>query len=182
MTRNIVRNEYFSWLCDLVCGDRFASTISYDMLLNHLHATEFRYLHTRDRNRAEDGKSLRYRFVLEYGYPNRILEYLDGPCSVLELMVAIALHIEEKIMDDPLVGNRTKQWFWGMATSLGLGSSYNDRYDASYVDMVLNRFLDRQYEPNGKGGLFTVKRHEDDMREIEIFRQMCAYVNSITYS
>jgi hypothetical protein len=110
------------------------------------------------------------------------VDYLEGPCTVLELTVAIALHIEERIMDDPLVGNRTSQWFWGMMTSLGLGYMNDNRYDPAYVDEVLDKFMNRQYEPNGKGGLFTVKKHENDMRKIEIFSQLCAYVNSITYN
>lgn len=181
MTLDDVRNSYFKWMCDLVCGDRFADEISFSKLLMHLHNTEFRWIHARDKNRAEDGKSLRYRFGLDLDIPSYITDELDGPCSVLELIVAIALHIEERIMDDPMVGNRTRQWFWGMITSLGLGSMHNDRYDRQYVDDILKRFLDRRYEPNGKGGLFTVKNHEYDMRDIEIYGQMCAYVNSITY-
>ena len=91
-------------------------------------------------------------------------------------MVALALRCEETIMDDPTLGNRTGQWFWGMITSLGLGSMSDDKYDKAYVNAIISRFLSRDYEPNGKGGLFTVKNCEQDMRDIEIWHQ---YLNSI---
>ena len=42
-----------------------------------------------------------------------ISAYLDNKtCSVLEMMIALAIRCEEHIMDDPDVGNRTGQWFW----------------------------------------------------------------------
>lgn len=51
-----------------------------------------------------------------------IASYLDNrPCSVLEMIIALAIRLEEHIMDDPDIGNRTGQWFWDMIVSLGLG-------------------------------------------------------------
>ena len=64
MTKNEIKNEYFNWMCELVCGDRYAVTISYRKLLMRLHDTEFTYLIERDSNRANDGMQLRYRFAI----------------------------------------------------------------------------------------------------------------------
>lgn len=179
MTRDEVINEYFEWLCGLVCGHRNSTQVMFDKLLTRLHSIEFRYLIPRDQNRAEDGMDLRWRFAWEHGM-NMVPTCLDGPCSVLEMMVALSLHCEEDIMDNPNYGNRTGQWFWGMIVNLGLGAMTDKRYDKEEVDDIIHRFLDREYEPNGKGGLFTVRNCDCDMRDIEIQYQLYRYLNSIT--
>lgn len=135
----------------------------------------------RDRNRAEDGVSLRYRFAAYYNIDEMdAMNALDEPCSILEMMIALAIRCEENIMDDPHVGNRTSQWFWGMIVSLGLGSMTDIRFDRSAVDIIIGRFLEREYEPNGKGGLFTIRHCERDLRDVEIWYQLCWYLDSIT--
>ena len=174
-----VVNAYFDWMYNLVSGRRFASGISYRKLLMHLHDVEFVYSISRDANRADDGIRLRYRFADEEGFPDADL-YLEGPCSVLELMVALALYCEEHIMDDPVIGNRTSQWFWIMVTNLGLGGMDDRRYDPREVDDIVERFLARDYEPDGTGGLFKVRNCEDDLRDLEIQYQMYRFINSIT--
>lgn len=183
MTRNDLRNEYFEWLSDLVCGDRYSKQISYRKLLMHLHNTEFRYLLEMDKNRADEGINLRYHFALDNGYRDSsdiIIDLLDGPCTVLEMMVALAMYCEKHIMDDTSYGDRTGQWFWDMISNLGLGSMTDKRYDRRYVEDVLEQFMDRKYEPNGKGGLFTIRNCDIDLRDVEIFYQLCWYLNTIT--
>lgn len=183
MIRSRISSEYYHWLFDIVCEERFADGISYNRLLTYLHNTEFTYLHPRDQNRAEGGIDLRYRFAIVNGYENdveEILDILDGPCSVLEMMVALAIRCEEDIMDDPCMGNRTAQWFWCMIASLGIGPMRDDNFDRLYVDEVIYRFLNREYEPNGKGGLFTVRNCDRDLRDVEIWTQMCWYLNTIS--
>lgn len=177
---NTVSNAYFKWLYDLACGDLYAEEISYRKLLMHLHNVPFRYSILRDENRAEDGIDLRRRFAYDYSDINDADEYLTDPCSVLEMMLALSLRCEENIMDDPDMGDRTKQWFWGMISNLGLGSMSDDQYDKRYVDHILNRFLDRDYDPDGKGGLFTVRNCEYDLRDIEIWVQLLWYLDNIT--
>ena len=176
-----INNVYFTWLCDLICRDRYSEKTSFVKLLSHLHDTEFYYVLDRDVNRAEDGIYLRYRF----SYHNTdigddIESYINGPCSVLEMMIALAIRCEENIMDDPTIGNRTGQWFWGMITTLGLGAMYDTQYDAEYVDEVLERFLKREYERDGTGGLFRVRNCNYDLRNVEIWYQLCWYLDSIT--
>ena len=173
-----LNNEYFNWMADIICGDRFAKDISYKKLLMHLHNTRFRYSIKRDSNRADDGVSLRYRFALSTGYDD-IHYYITEPCSVLEMMLALAIRCEENIMDDTAFGDRTGQWFWGMITNLGLGSMMDDQFDKLYVEEVIDRFLDREYEPNGKGGLFTIRNCDCDLRDVEIWFQLCYYLDSI---
>ena len=134
-----------------------------------------------DGNRAEDGIDLRYRFAIRCDERNEkvILRALNFPCSVFEMIFALAIRCEETIMDNPSVGDRTKQWFWGMIASLGLGSMTDDQFDKRYVDSVLEHFMNREYEPNGKGGLFTIRNTNQDLRKVDIWCQLCWYLDSI---
>lgn len=176
--RDELSNLYFDWMFDLVCKERYAKDISYRKLLIYLHDTEFKYTISKDANRAEDGMDLRRRFALLQDDTD-IVYYLDGPCSMLEMMIALAIRCEENIMDDPRMGDRTGQWFWGMINSLGLGSMTDDRFDNSYVDEVIDKFIFREYEPDGKGGLFTIRNYERDLRKVEIWTQLCWYLDNI---
>ena len=176
--RDRIHNEYFEWMYNLVCKNRYSKKISYRKLLMYLHDTEFVYTIPNDANRAEDGIDLRYKFAVSVDCDD-IYEYIDGPCSVLEMMIALAIRCEEDIMDDPNIGDRTGQWFWGMIVSLGHGSMLDSAYDKPYVEETVTRFLNRGYEPNGKGGLFTCRHCNHDLRHVEIWYQMCYYLNEI---
>ena len=171
-----VNNEYFDWLCELVDIQRFSKHLTYRKLLMHLHNIEFTWIIPRDDNRADDGIQLRRRFGLDRGDLS-LQRCLRGPCSVLEMMIALAIRCEETIMDDALLGNRTGQWFWGMIHNLELSSMTDPHFDRDYIDSVIARLLNRDYESNGKGGLFTVKHCDQDMRTIEIWCQLSWYLD-----
>lgn len=183
--RERINEEYFEWLYELVYKYRRHSgpDNGFRILLSYLHNTEFRYLIPRDRDRAEEGVYLRYRFAsacTHDGLYQTITDCLRGPCSVLEMMVALALHCEENIMDDPSMGDRTGQWFWEMIVNLGLGSMTDNRFDEEYVEEVIDRFLDREYEPDGRGGLFRIRGCDVDLTTVEIWHQLNWYINTIT--
>lgn len=134
----------------------------------------------RDRNRAEDGENLRYRFAVEKGYnESTAITDIGGACSVLEMMAALAIRCEEQIADDIQYGNRTGQWFWKMIVNLGLGQMTNDMYDRRVVDSILQTFLDRKYKPDGEGGLFRIRDCDVDLRHVEIWHQLCWYLDTI---
>lgn len=174
---NII-DEYFDWIYELMVPA--PDGVSFRKLFRQLFDTEYTPVLRRDSNRAEDGIDLRYRFSLEKEYDyEHISACLDGPCSVLEMMAALALRIEENIMDDPAYGNRTTTWFWRMIASLGLNGMFDKVYDQKYVTECLDRFLKQDYEPNGKGGLFTIKKCERDLREVEIWYQCNWYLDSL---
>ena len=178
MTRAKIEREYFEWLYDLVSKGRYARENSYHKLLAYLHSVEFTYTILKDSNRAEDGIDLRYRFAYYHESPATVESMLVGPCSILEMMVALAIRIEET-MDDPSVGDRTGQWFWKMIVNLGLGSMYDRRFDEEYVEQTIDIFLNRDYDPDGRGGLFRVRNCEYDMRNEEIWNQASWFLDSI---
>lgn len=181
MSRNDVKNAYFHWLYNWMSGERYHYNISFKRLLMQMHDTEFVYTIRNDQNRAEDGVNLRYRFAKSGTIDepvDYILECLARPCSVLEMIVALANRCEEDYMDDPAYGDRTAQWFWGMISNLKLGNMLDAWYDKDYVEYTLQKFLHRDYAPDGTGGLFRVRGYKGDMRKIEIWHQMCYFLDT----
>lgn len=175
--RDRVQNDYFEWMVGIVYDDQRSRNLSYRKLLMHLHTTVFDYTIPMDDNRAHDGVKLRRRYSL---YHDTDESYLDiGECTILEMMVALAIRCEEEIMDDPDIGDRTSQWFWSMIVSLGLGGMADDVYDRRTVDDILDRFLNRDYEPDGRGGLFRIRKCPYDLRDVEIWHQLMWYLNTI---
>lgn len=183
MNSKELNGEYFDWMYNLVCGDKRFKKLSYRKLLNYLHSVEFTYILEMDSNRAVDGLNNRYTFGDNQNYRNDIIDrYLNtrhNPCSVLEMLVALAIRCESHIMDDPDIGNRTGQWFWVMLDNLGVGPMHDDSFNVGHAEYIISRFLNREYKCTGEGGLFTVNSGRQDLRYVEIWYQMCWYLNSI---
>lgn len=177
--QDVVENEYFEWLYNYVCKNKVHDKISYKKLFATLHDTEFIFSIPNDVNRAEDGIYLRYTFKNYFEefegipLPCKIM----GPCSVLEMLVALSIKCEENIMDNPEYGDRTAQWFWMMMSNLGLSLMTDDIYDRDYVKERIDIFLNREYSPEGKGGLFYIKDCSEDLRNVEIWAQLCWYLD-----
>lgn len=178
MTReNEIKNKYFDYLVDIV--DPVGKKTPYKKMLSALHKTVFECLPF-DSDRESDGMEMRKRFYDDtIGVTKSDMRYLNEPCSVLEMMVALALRCEETIMDDPKYGNRTKQWFWEMIKSLGLKNANDRLFDEGTFNRIMEQFLHRQYSRDGKGGLFMIKDCRDDLTDYDIFTQLCWYINSI---
>lgn len=176
-----LNGEYFDWMCDLVNDDDFSQGNNYRRLLYFLHMVDFAYTIPRDENREADGINLRYRFGYDHSHSEAVVAALldNKPCSILEMMVALAVRCEEHIMSDPDIGDRTGVWFWEMIESLGLKDMTNENFDRDYVQNVIDRFLNHTYRRNGRGGLFTVKNRIRDMRNAEIWYQMCWYLDEL---
>lgn len=181
MTSNELYDRYFDWMYQLVDHTEYTQGRSYLDLFYLLNDVPFYYLLEMDANRLDDGANLRYRFGKEIGYKNVTIDrhfHMEG-CSVLEMMIALAIRLEEHIMDDPEIGDRTGKWFWTMIDSLGLTDMDDDNFDEGHAYNVICRCLERDYEPNGDGGFFTVKKSGYDLRDVEIWYQACWYLNEL---
>lgn len=174
---NQVKNEYFEWLYNYVCKGRANEYVSYRDLFTCLHNIEFIYIIRMDKNRADDGVDLRYRFATNMGYED-LLYILDGPCSVLEMTIALAIRCEETIMNDTRYGDRTGQWFWSMMSNLGISHMNDDKFNSKDAEEAIYIFLNREYDPDGKGGLFYIRDCEYDLRDVEIWSQFCWYLDN----
>lgn len=181
MTRERIEQLYFNWLYAMIIPQELKD--SYRQLCRCLHDMNFRFSVPMDMNREEDGLYLRWRFADDTAIDTRIVSALldSKPCSVLEMMAALALRCEEAIMSDPAKGDRTALWFWCMIQNLGLDSMTDRYFDEAYTSAVVNRMLDRQYAPDGSGGLFLVKHCRHNMRNAEIWYQLCWYMDELLH-
>lgn len=168
--------RYFEWIVRLVCGGKIRKQHRYRRLLAYLHERPFLYSLEMDENRARDGIDLRYRYASEMHTYD--IARSDQPCSVLEMMAALAIRCEEHIMSNPDVGDRTEEWFFEMIENLGLTGDAGDYFNRGHAEMVIDRLIQRDYEPDGRGGLFTIPDCQYDMRDIEIWYQAMWYLRS----
>lgn len=178
MISNRIRNDYFNWMYDMVCVNQ---SKTYYELFRFLDQVEFVAVMPMDINRAEDGRNFRYRFGYETGVPSYQISDSFGPspCSLLEMMVALAHRCEEQIMRDSKYGDRTNVWFWEMVKTLGLGEMYDGNFEPLTASHIVYTFLNRGYKPNGQGGLFKIHDNSKDMRQIDIWYQMCFYLDEV---
>ena len=167
---------YFDWLVYQISPDHFMRE-RYSELLFALYSTEFFWVLQRDRNRAEDGLELRKKFDREIGGDIDIL----GPCTCLEMMVALAIRCENELMYDPDFGDRTDQWFWMMIENLGLDQFDDDNFDEDEIDYILERFMKREYGIHGKYCMFPSQESIDELEKMELAYQINFYVKEVFY-
>lgn len=162
-------DRYFLYLLDLVS---FAgiSWERYTRLLSYLHSIEFTWTIYNDKNRAADGLVIRDEY---FGGEN----VLRRPCSVLEMLVAMARRCEYDIMHDPDVGDMTGKWLFIMLDNAGLLAFDNRNFDIDVVSSIIFRILNRMYEPSGQGGFFPLEHSMEDMRTVEIWSQLNRYLD-----
>lgn len=177
MGTHYIYEQYFHWMCGKVYGFQYSGP-SYQKLLTLLNKIPFTYLFEMDGNRADDGIALRNRFGHETEFKNYyiLFDIMPEPCSVLEMMVALAIRCEEHIMDNPEIGNRTSKWFWTMIDNLGLTEMDDSDYSQPIAEMVIQRFLEHEYARDGRGGLFAIPGTKRDMRNADIWYQMMWYL------
>lgn len=170
------RQDYFDWLCNLIRVDDGQD--SYWILAKELHHKEFRYIVANDDNRAADGEYLRKEYIS--GNPRMDINHLNMPCSVFEMLVALARRMDFELSD---LDNRdrTHKYFWELIDNLGLmeftDEEYSYRQASLSVDSILEIFLNREYRQDGRGGLFPLKNPSKDQRKVELWYQMNAYIN-----
>lgn len=170
-----VSSEYFWWLLSLVnVTNREDPNIP---LLRFLSVKKFFGRIPNDQNRAVDGLSLRQEF--EYMRNPKLAGLGEqGFCSFLEMLVALARRIDYNMWEGG--EETTSRWFWEMIDNMQLkavdenSSDYNDVI--AHNERILENILDRRIGPDGSGGLFPLKRTNNDQREVEIWYQMMEYI------
>ena len=155
-----MNERYFRGLKELVLPS--PNHRRYDLLLDKLYSESFIPLVDRDDNRASDGLYLR-EF---YGYSDTC------PCSILEMLIALAGRFDGNSGFDP---DEVYENFWILLNNIGLDEYFDERYSEREVWSILRIFETRTYNFNGKGGLFPLKKPQNDQRNVEIWDQMQAW-------
>lgn len=170
-------DEYHEWLCEQVVDSEHEH---YSRLLDQLDSIWFYSILANDDNRAADGVDLRYSFCDDMDYAYELVDdELNDPCTVLEMLVALAKRCENQLMWDPDLGDRTHVWFWKFIDNLGLGHESDDHWDEEWeeessekIDYYVDKLLRRDYFRDGFGGLFPLKHPKKDQRKVEIWYQL----------
>ncbi len=170
-----VKRHYFLWMYEKVDPDH--TKYNYSMLMSYLFQREYTYTIDKDENRMADGLSMRRNYILNYEPTMDPDEFMPNePCSVLEMLVALAIRCDRDIMGDPLKGDDPAYWFWTMLWNLGLRDMDNEHFDRDTVAYHVDIWLSRSYDSRGIGGLFPRCRDGFDQREMEIWDQMNGYL------
>lgn len=176
MVADHVLDDYFDWLYFKVMPGQLTSKNSFRKLLSMLHTMPFRYDIEYDENRAADGVNLRWYYVTDGGY-DEILQW-NSKCTIFEMIIALAMNMESMV-GEPGDDYSVAHWFWMMLDNLDLGDMTDDRYEKAYIYGRVSIFLDRTYEPDGYGNIIYIPNCNRDLREVEIWYQMCWYLDSI---
>lgn len=172
-----IKDLYFEWLYSRI--ERGASGLE-DFVLE-LHSYPFWCSVPNDDNRVEDGIELRQKFADEKNI-QLSEDFLSRPCTLLEMLVALADRMDFILFDNN-IGNRRWLWFWLFIGNLKLQKYTNDDNEEEILKkkkfnrIVINKFLRREYQANGKGGLFPLENPTSDQRKAEIWYQMAAYID-----
>lgn len=172
---NDIKNQYFNWIINVIFPNENIR-YSYSKLLRTLYYYDYIPSMDRDENRKIDGINFRKLFLSECGFPDYLINEINEPCSMLEMMASLAFRIENSIMYDPSAGDRISFWFLEMLKSLGLYEQNDISFDNEWVNYRIMIFNTRQYDANGKGSLFTISDPNIDMRDHEIWYQMNLYL------
>lgn len=137
-------------------------------LARQMFETRFVWSIDMDENRAFDGLALRRGFTSS-----------REPCSVFEVVLALSNHLSFETSFSSQM--ETSDWFWRLVDNLGLFGYTDEVYfgnDQAHLEVhdILERFLNRGYEPSGRGGLFPLNSNSGDQRTVELWYQMSSYL------
>jgi len=139
-----------------------------------------------DDNRALDGVKLREQFqteLVDEGFFDDEMDFENfvqnhdfntKPCSLLEMLIALAQRMDFILLDDDRILTNVPKWFWKFIDNLGLKPTAN----LDKLNLIVESFLEREYEKNGAGGLFPIPDTTKDQRRVEIWYQMMEYIKS----
>ena len=167
----MAKGRYFKWLRELVeCDDT-----KYGDLMVYLFKKEFYWTVAMDENRAEDGKALRDLYSERHPRAKEI-DFRQDPCSVLEMMIALARRWQVDILSEDGSEKGFSNNFWEILRNLKLDIYDNSHFSGPEVEQILTKLLDRDYDSKGVGSMFPVKNCTVDMKKTEVWYQLQAYL------
>lgn len=166
--------QYLIWRCHLEYMRK------YSRLFACLHAIPFTWTLDRDDNREADGIELRDGYSIPSEYSKYEDEFRDHWCSVLEMLIALAIRVDDDLIGDP-AEEHPEEFFMVMIRNLGLDIYKGNRYSKEDVIKIVDRWLWREFDRSGRGSPFPLKYVRTDQRKVEIWDQMSSYVSENYY-
>lgn len=166
--------RYLSWLYGQVASVKTrVRTRTHWKLFRQLNDTIFVAVVPFDENRVADARDMKYEFLAEAEDEAGDPDWTRSPVSMLEVLIVLSRQLAFE-MDDPVA-----PWFWHLIETLQL-EHFNDReYDNHAQEAIANtidRVIWRNYEPDGRGGLFPLRNPREDQRKVELWYQLNAYL------
>ena len=135
-TRYSVEKEelygYHRWLVSVVDTPEKDFSRYYTCLTDHMDGKAYRYVVARDQDRYVDGLHLRDVYGIRR----------DGPCSILECLVALFAKYSDTVLTDPGDVSVAPELFYDAMEHLGLLFFDDSRYDFRQVEDILEGFLE----------------------------------------
>jgi hypothetical protein len=170
-----IQEAYFEYLYHLMYDIwDYKSSESYISVCWCLHNVDFLALVDYDENRIADAAGLRNQFKDKAGSlgPAELTAIITPDCTVFEVLIALATRA------DFMVPLGTRVWFQLFLENLGLDTWSDEKCSVSTwpIERTINNFNNRDYRPNGKGGIFPLRQPKQDQRDVELWYQMGAYM------
>lgn len=156
---------YFEWLYQ-----KAFSTNEYRELMLWLWEIDFYWSNDFDANRAADGISLRRAYLFENGRAKENYDWDESECTFMELFIGLANKLAMLLDKD------VQETMLHLMRNIGLDNMKNGRVHEDYVDEVVYRIMDRDYDYNGDGGFFPLSNPPSDQRNVELLYQMNHYI------
>lgn len=168
-------DRYFEWLYSHIGPVNYNNPRhTFWELAKQLYTKKFRWSIENDANRAEEGCMLRDEFVERKGHEGIDSNWMTLPCSFLEMVLVLSDRMAFESYGD------MQGWFWKLMENLEVDKYTDFIYNksvASEINHILDRVLDREYGPDGVGGLFPLRdNHGRDQRRVELWYQKEAYL------
>ena len=131
----------------------------------------------RDDNREEDGYDLRNEYNIPSEFSVEMKEaFFAHWCSVFEMLIGLAIRVDDEFIGDP-ADEHPEDFFIEMLENLGLTKFVGRRYREQDVINIVQKWLERRFDKDGRGSPFPVRHDHRDQRKIEIWDQMNSYIS-----
>lgn len=172
---------YYAYLISLIepPPTKYTKLRQRGLLMYELFRREFAWLDTYplEENRAKDGTAIRDHFLKTYDEtPDKIPQ---GPCRVLEMLIAFAVRIDT-ITHDYTIGHRPWEFLEMFLINLGFDELTDTEIqpirDAGYINDRLEIWMSHNITPDGQGGLFRFLRPVHAINSLTNWDQMNRWV------
>lgn len=179
----MMNDGYFEWLCDR--GGLSKSRHLAEIMDN----IPFKVIVPNDTNRETDGLNLR-EIYCDTVHPIGNRWPREGPPSILEVLIALSERTAFLIFDPAAPSDEAVSHSVMTMILVNLGVYiYDDfrpcwtaRADGKELEVTkkirktFEKWNDRKYFSNGKGGIFPLNRPKEDQRKVELWYQMQDYI------
>lgn len=159
---------YFEYLCSSITDQSFVK--DFRRVLRRLYDTEFVWTIPLDADRAWYGMLIREVWLESSGFDTNS-EWAKMGCSVLEMLLGL-----EGISFETFAEEIPDGFFWEMLYNLGVLEYPDQQYVEHEIDDILSRFVWRNYDEYGRGGIFPRILAVDDQRELDLWHQCNGYI------